>query len=124
MELHRAGEDYLKSILLLQKKNGTVRSLDIAEMLHVSKPSVSAAVKLLREGGFLIMDEDKRITLTEAGREAAERIYEKHTVLKRFLISMGVDPDTAEKDACEMEHLVSPETLEQMKSFRGREVST
>jgi Mn-dependent DtxR family transcriptional regulator len=123
MELHRAGEDYLKSILLLQKKNGTVRSLDIAEMLHVSKPSVSAAVKLLREGGFLIMDEDKRITLTEAGREAAERIYEKHTVLKRFLISMGVDPDTAEKDACEMEHLVSPETLEQMRSFCGREVS-
>ena len=123
MELHRAGEDYLKAILLLQKKNGTVRSLDIAEMLHVSKLSVSAAVKLLREGGFLIMDEEKRITLTGAGREAAEQIYEKHTILKEFLIAMGVDPDTAEKDACEMEHLVSRETLEQMKSFHGKEIS-
>ena len=123
MELHRAGEDYLKTILLLQNKNGTVRSLDIARALHVSKPSVSAAMKLLRDGGFLTMDENKRLCLTDAGREVAEQIYEKHLIVKECLISLGVDPDIAEKDACIMEHLISRETLEQMKCFAGKEAS-
>ena len=123
MELHRAGEDYLKTILLLQNKNGTVRSLDIARALHVSKPSVSAAMKHLRDGGFLTMDETKRLCLTEAGREVAEQIYEKHLIVKECLISLGVDPDIAEKDACIMEHLISRETLEQMKCFAGKEAS-
>ncbi len=117
IELHRAGEDYLKAILLLQEQGGAVRSLDVAELLNVTKPSVCRAVKLLRGGGFLTMDADKRICLTEAGREAAEAVCEKHRVLKRWLISMGVDPDAAERDACRMEHVVSPETLEKMKSF-------
>ena len=123
MELHRAGEDYLKAILILQKQNHAVRSLDVAEMLSVTKPSVSRAMKLLREGGFLTMDADKRICLTEAGREAAEQVFEKHRVLMECLVTMGVDPGIAEKDACRMEHLVSPETLEQMKSYVGREVA-
>jgi Mn-dependent DtxR family transcriptional regulator len=123
MELHRAGEDYLKAILILQKQNHAVRSLDVAEMLSVTKPSVSRAMKLLREGGFLTMDADKRISLTEAGREAAEQVFEKHRVLTECLITMGVDPGIAEKDACRMEHLISPETLEQMKRYVGRAVA-
>ncbi len=121
MELHRAGEDYLKTILILQKKNSAVRSLDVAEMLNVSKPSVSRAIKLLREGGFLTMNNDKRISLTDAGREAAEQVFEKHRVLKNCLVSMGVDPETAEKDACRMEHTISTDTLKQMKSYLLRE---
>ena len=123
MELHRAGEDYLKAILILQKQNHAVRSLDVAEMLSVTKPSVSRAMKLLREGGFLTMDADKLISLTEAGREVAEQVFEKHRVLTECLVTMGVDPGIAEKDACRMEHLVSPETLEQMKRYVGRELA-
>ena len=123
MELHRAGEDYLKAILILQKQNHAVRSLDVAEMLSVTKPSVSRAMKLLREGGFLTMDADKRISLTEAGREAAEQVFGKHRVLTECLVTMGVDPGIAEKDACRMEHLISPETLEQMKIYVGRELA-
>ena len=123
MELHRAGEDYLKAILILQKQNHAVRSLDVAEMLSVTKPSVSRAMKLLREGGFLTMDADKRISLTEAGREAAEQVFEKHRVLTECLVTIGVDPGIAEKDACRMEHLISPETLEQMKIYVGRELA-
>ena len=123
MELHRAGEDYLKAILILQKQNHAVRSLDVAEMLSVTKPSVSRAMKLLREGGFLTMDADKRISLTEAGREVAAQVFEKHRVLTECLVTMGVDPGIAEKDACRMEHLISPETLEQMKIYVGRELA-
>ncbi|MBQ6927875.1 MAG: metal-dependent transcriptional regulator [Oscillospiraceae bacterium] len=121
MELHRAGEDYLKAILILQQKDGAVRSLDVAEMLGVTKPSVSRAMKLLRDGGFLTMDADKLIRLTDVGREAAEAVYEKHCVLKRCLISMGVDPDAADQDACRMEHVICPETLDKMKAFVCRE---
>ena len=121
MELHRAGEDYLKAILILQKQNHAVRSLDVAEMLRVTRPSVSRAMKLLREGGFLTMDADKRISLTEAGQEAAELVFEKHRILTECLVTMGVDPGIAEKDACRMEHLISAETLEQMKNYVGRE---
>lgn len=123
MELHRAGEDYLKAILILQKQNHAVRSRDVAEMLSVTKPSVSRAMKLLREGGFLTMDADKRISLTEAGREVAEQVFEKHRVLTECLVTMGVDPGIAEKDACRMEHLISPETLEQIKIYVGRELA-
>lgn len=117
MELHRAGEDYLKAILILQGKKGAVRSLDVAEMLNVTMPSVSRAVKQLRDGGLVTMGAGKRFCLTEAGREAAEAVYEKHCVLKRWLIALGVDPDAAEKDACRMEHVICPETLEKLKSF-------
>ena len=117
MELHRAGEDYLKAILILQKQNHAVRSLDVAEMLSVTKPSVSRAMKTLREGGFLTMNADKLLCLTDKGLAAAEQIYEKHFILKKCLVSMGVDPDIAEKDACGMEHVISDETLVKMKRF-------
>ena len=121
--LNRAGEDYLKAILLLQRRNGSVRSLDIARLLGVSKPSVCVAVKLLREGGFLSMDEDKHIQLTDIGRETAEAVFEKHRILSECLITLGVDPVTADKDACRMEHIVSPETIDRMNAFvnRGKE---
>ncbi len=123
MHLPRAAEDYLKTILILHRKNGSVRSLDVAEALHVSKPSVSRAMKLLREAGYLTMEEDKRLSLTDAGRAAAERIYERHCALKRLLLSLGVSPETAGRDACGMEHAVSGETLDKILRFLGREGS-
>ncbi len=117
MELHRAGMEYLKTILALEQKNGSVRSLDVAQTLRVTKPSVSKAMKHLREGGYLTMDADKRICLTKAGREAAEQAADTHHILKSCLIAMGIDPATAEQDACKMEHAVSPRSLEEMKRF-------
>ena len=117
MELHRAGEDYLKTILTLQRMNGTVRSVEIAEMLNISKASVSTAVKLLREGGFLTMDAGKQIMLTEVGLEIAEQISEKHRVLSELLISLGVEPEIAEADACRMEHVISPHTFERIRDY-------
>ena len=117
MELHRAGKEYLKTILALEQKNGSVRSLDVARTLRVTKPSVSKAMKHLREGGYLTMDADKRICLTKAGREAAEQAADTHHILKSCLIAMGIDSATAEQDACKMEHAVSPRSLEGMKRF-------
>ncbi len=124
MELHRAGKEYLKTILALEQKNGSVRSLDVARTLHVTKPSVSKAMKHLREGGYLTMDADKRICLTKTGREAAEQAADTHHILKSCLIAMGIDPATAEQDACKMEHAVSPRSLEEMKRFIGREAGS
>ena len=120
MNLHRSGEDYLEAIYILQKKNGQVRSMDIAQFLNVSKPSVSNAVQLLREGGFLTMDKNKIIILTEPGTEVAERIYERHCLLKEQLIKIGVDPEVAEQDACRIEHDISSETFEKFKEFLAR----
>ena len=117
MELHRAGKEYLKTILALEQKNGSVRSLDVARTLHVTKPSVSKAMKHLREGGYLTMGADKRICLTKTGREAAEQAVDTHHILKSCLIAMGIDPATAEQDACKMEHAISRETLEQIQLF-------
>ena len=124
MELHRAGKEYLKTILALEQKNGSVRSLDVAQTLHVTKPSVSKAMKHLREGGYLTMDADKRICLTKAGREAAEQAADTHHILKSCLIAMGIDPATAEQDACKMEHAVSPRSLEEMKRFIDRKAGS
>ena len=120
MELLRAGKEYLKTILLLEQNSGAVRSLDVAKALHVTKPSVSKAMKRLREGGYLTMDADKRIHLTNQGRKAAEQALDKHRVLLSCLISMGVDPAIAERDACELEHAISPETLDRMTHFVER----
>ena len=124
MELHRAGKEYLKTILALEQKNGSVRSLDVARTLHVTKPSVSKAMKHLREGGYLTMDADKRICLTKAGREAAEQAADTHHILKSCLIAMGIDSATAEQDACKMEHAVSPRSLEEMKRFIERKAGS
>ena len=120
MELLRAGKEYLKTILLLEQNSDAVRSLDVARALHVTKPSVSKAMKRLREGGYLTMDAAKRINLTEVGREIAEQATEKHRILTSCLLSMGIDPIVAECDACALEHAISSEALEQMQRFIDR----
>ena len=115
MKLHASGEDYLETILVLQKKLGMVRSVDVARHMEVSKPSVCHAVAILRDGGFLTMDEDHFLHLTDVGREVAEQIYEKHRFFTDRLIEAGVDPVTAEKDACRMEHVISNESFDRLK---------
>ncbi len=116
MRLHKSGEDYLEAILILEQKRGYVRSSDVAEQMKVTKPSVTNATRLLKEGGFLTMDGDKQIHLTELGREVAASIYERHCVLTEGLIYLGVDPETAEQDACRIEHDISRETFEKLKA--------
>ena len=116
MKLHASGEDYLETILVLQKKLGMVRSVDVARHMEVSKPSVCHAVATLRDGGFLTMDSDYFLHLTDVGREVAEQIYEKHLFFTDRLIEAGVDPVAAEKDACQMEHVISQESFEHLKN--------
>ena len=116
MKLHASGEDYLETILVLQKKRGMVRSVDVVRHMEVSKPSVCHAVAALRDGGFLTMDEDHFLHLTNVGREVAEHIYEKHRFFTDRLIEVGVDPETAEREACRMEHVISSETFEKIKA--------
>lgn len=116
-KLHRSGEDYLETVLILQKKNGSVRSSDVADYLKVTRPSVSRAISILKDGGFLLMNDDKTLTLTEIGSDVAERVYEKHCVLKDRLVSLGVDPKIAEQDACGIEHIISYESFEKIKAL-------
>ena len=115
MKLHASGEDYLEAVLVLQQKQGMVRSVDVARHMEVSKPSVCHAVATLRDGGFLTMDEDYFLHLTDAGLEVAEQIYEKHRFFTERLIEAGVDPETAERDACRMEHVISQESFERLR---------
>ena len=115
MKLHAAGEDYLEAILVLQQKQGMVRSVDVARHLEVTKPSVCHAVATLRDGGFLTMDSDYFLHLTDVGREVAEQIYEKHRFFTERLIAAGVDPKTAEADACRIEHVISDESFQKLK---------
>ena len=115
-KIYASGEDYLEAVLILQKKKGTVRSVDIARYLEVSKPSVCHAVATLRDGGFLTMDEDYSLHLTDVGREVAEQTYEKHRFFTDRLIEAGVDPDTAERDACRIEHVISDESFRCLKA--------
>ena len=110
-----SGEDYLEAVLVLQQKQGMVRSVDVARHMEVSKPSVCHAVATLREGGFLTMDSDYFLHLTDVGREVAEQIYEKHRFFTDRLIEAGVDPVTAERDACRMEHVISQEPFERLR---------
>lgn len=116
MKLHASGEDYLKAILLLQRGNGYVRSLDVAERMGVSKPSVSHAVKLLREGDFLIMNDDYTLHLTDLGQEVAEKLYERHQFFTERLTDAGVGAETAKAEACKMEHTISHESFQKLKS--------
>ena len=118
MKLHASGEDYLEAILVLHKEMGTVRSVDVARHMEVSKPSVCHAVATLRKGGFLLMDKDHFLHLTDLGREVAEATYEKHRFFTDRLIEAGVDPETAEQDACRIEHVISEETFERLKATR------
>ena len=115
MKIYASGEDYLEAILVLNLQKGIVRSIDIAGHLEVSKASVSHAVALLRQGGFLTMDADHLLHLTDLGREVAEKIYERHCFFKRQLIAAGVDPELADKDACRMEHAISEEAFQKLK---------
>ncbi|MCG4525576.1 metal-dependent transcriptional regulator [Intestinimonas massiliensis (ex Afouda et al. 2020)] len=116
MKLHASGEDYLEAILVLHKKTGMVRSVDVARHMEVSKPSVCHAVATLREGGFLTMDSDYFLHLTGVGREVAEQIYEKHCFFTDRLIEAGVDLETAERDACRIEHVISDESFQRLKA--------
>ena len=116
MKLHASGEDYLEAVLVLQQKQGMVRSVDVARHMEVSKPSVCHAVATLREGGFLTMDSDYFLHLTDVGREVAEQIYEKHRFFTDRLIEAGVDPEAAERDACRMEHVISDESFQRLKA--------
>ena len=121
MKLHTAGEDYLEAVLILQKKLGMVRSVDVARYMELSKPSVCYAVGTLREGGFLTTAEKHYLHLTERGLDVAEKIYERHCFLTKYLISIGVAPATAEADACRIEHDISAETYERLKELVTKE---
>ena len=121
MKLYASGEDYLEAILVLQQKQGLVRSVDVARHMDVSKPSVCHAVATLRNGGFLTMDEDHFLHLTDIGREVATTIYERHCFFTEQLIAAGVDPKTAEADACRMEHVISTESFLRLKEATEQE---
>ena len=115
MALHESGQMYLESILVLQRKNGAVRSIDIVEHMGYSKPSVSRAVGLLKSNEYITVDKNGYITLTEKGKAEAEKIYERHDVITRFLINLGVSEENATEDACKIEHVISDESIEAIK---------
>ena len=117
MGVHESGEMYLEAILVLSRKNGFVRSIDVSEYLGYSKPSVSRAMGILRSGEYIVVDKDGAITLTDAGKEIAEKIFERHTVLSKLLIKLGVSEETAAADACKMEHAVSDESFQAIKRY-------
>ena len=129
MSVHESGEMYLEAILVLGKNSGFVRSVDVSAYLGYSKPSVSRAVGILRKEGYLEVDEDGGLTLTDTGREIAEKIFERHTVLSQVLMRLGVSEETATADACRIEHVISDESFraiqlhqvqeEKNKTFRG-----
>lgn len=115
MKLHASGEDYLEAILVLQQKHGLVRSVDVARHMGFSKPSISHAVGVLRDGGFLTVDEDGFLYLTDIGREVAEKIYERHQFFTKQLVAAGVDQKTAEQEACRMEHAISDTSFQKLR---------
>ena len=117
MALQESGEMYLETILILLKRNGYVRSVDISEHMGYSKPSVSRAVGLLKAGEYIAIDDEGHITLTQAGLETAEKIMRRHNLLTDLLISLGVAPEIAAADACKMEHVISDESLAALKRF-------
>ena len=110
-KMNSSREDYLEAVLVLQRQLGLVRSVDLADHLKVTKPSVSRAVSTLKDDGFLIMDQDNFLYLTDSGREIAERIYERHCFFRKKLIAAGVSPEVAEEEACKMEHAISEDTF-------------
>ncbi len=115
MDIRKSAEDYLEMMLILSEKHGYIRSIDIAEELGVKKPSVSYATKRLKENGYITMDENSLITLTDAGMEIAVRMYERHKLLTSVLINLGVDAETARTDACKIEHDLSAQTFEAIR---------
>lgn len=117
MKIQESAENYLETILMLQQKKGYVRSIDIASELSVSKPSVSVAMRNLRENGYIEMNSNSYISLTETGLSIAKSMYERHTVLTDWLISIGVNPETAATDACRIEHIISEETFHAIRKL-------
>ena len=117
MSIHKSAEDYLEQILILLETKGYARSVDIADALDVKKPSVSIAMKKLRENGYVLMDKRSRISLTDKGYPIARQTYERHKTLMHFLVRLGVDQETARKDACRMEHDLSDESFEAIAHF-------
>ena len=122
MRVYESAEDYLEAILVIGRRRGTVRSIDIANELHFSKPSVSRAMSLLREGGFVVMDAGGFLTLTEQGLEIARRIYERHLLLTRWLIHLGVSEAVAAQDACRIEHDLSVESFDALRSHINKDL--
>ena len=115
MKLYASGEDYLEAVLVLQRKQGMVRSVDLARYMGFSKPSISHAVGVLKNGGFLTVDEDGFLHLTAIGRELAKKIYERHLFFTEQLVAAGVDRETAEQDACRIEHAISEDSFQKLK---------
>ena len=120
MKIQESAENYLETILMLQKRKGAVRSIDVANELGFSKPSVSVAMKNLRENGYIDVDPDGFLILLSAGRQIAEKIYERHTLLSNWLTALGVDPDTAVHDACRIEHVISSESSKPSKGTQSK----
>ena len=120
MHIQESGEMYLESIYVLSKKGGQGRCVDVGEYLGYSKPSVSRAVGLLKKGGYLLMDKDGHLTLTDTGLEIAQKIYDRHTLLARVLMKLGVSEDVATADACKLEHAISDESYEAIKSYLNK----
>lgn len=117
MQLQESGEMYLEAIYVLSKASNTVRSIDVGEYLGYSKPSVSRAMSLLKNGGYVTMEEGGSLALTDAGREVAEKIYERHTLLTDYLMRLGVDEETAAEDACRIEHVISDTSFAAIKRY-------
>ncbi len=115
MKIQESAENYLETILILQHKKGSVRSIDIVNELDYAKPSVSVAMKNLRENGYILMDTSGFITLTEKGRVIADTMYERHTMISDWLVTLGVNRETAVEDACRIEHVISAESFEAIK---------
>lgn len=115
MHIHESSENYLETILMLQQEKGSVRSIDVARRLQFSKPSVSRAMSLLKTNGYIIMDSDGQLHLTESGLGIAQRIYERHLLITRWLMMLGVDEETAANDACKIEHDLSDITFQKLK---------
>ncbi len=118
MAIQESGEMYLETILILSRQKSAVRSIDVSEYMGYSKPSVSRAVGLLRDGGYLNVDRNGHLFLTEIGQELAEKIYERHTYLTQFFTSIGVSEETAAADACKIEHIISDETFQAIKNIQ------
>ena len=122
MKLHASGEDYLEAVLMLQKQKGesAVRSIDLARHMGFSKPSISHAVGVLRDGNYLTMDNEGYLHLTDSGKDIAEKTYEKHLFLTDMLVNAGVSKEVAERDACKMEHSISDESFKKLKETFGQ----
>ena len=117
MLIKESAENYLEAILMIKRAKGFVRSIDVANELGFSKPSVSVAMKNFREEGYVIIDQDGSISLTQKGQQIAERVYERHTVIARALMALGVDEETALSDSCKIEHDISEQSFEKIKAF-------